>query len=143
VLNEIHARKLDNLRIMRADAVEVVRKMLPRASVRGFHIFFPDPWPKKKHHKRRLFQAEFARLLAEKLEPGGYIYAVTDWREYAEQMIEVIAAEELLRNPFEKYAPPRPWRPGTSYEHKGLQKSQPILEVWAVKCTREYRSGLQ
>lgn len=133
VLSEIHTKGLGNLRIMRADATEVVQRMLKEGSIHGFHIFFPDPWPKKKHHKRRLFQRDFVDLLARKLEPGGYIYAVTDWEEYAEQMLEVVEAQDLLHNPFGGFAPPQPWRPATSFEHKGREKSHCISEIWAEK----------
>jgi len=133
VLNEIHERGLGNLRIVKADAVEVVRRMIPPASVQGFHIFFPDPWPKKKHHKRRLFQEDFLHLLATKLKPGGYLYAVTDWENYAEQMLAVVEGEALLVNPNGGFASPVPWRPHTSFERKGREKSHRISEIWAER----------
>ncbi len=137
VLREIHSRSLDNLRVIRGDAMEVVRRMLPGDSVYGVHIFFPDPWPKKKHHKRRLFQKEFVHLLAQRLQPDGYIYAVTDWEEYAQQMLDVVAEEKLLKNPYGGPAPAREWRPRTSFEGKGIEKNHKITEVWAVRSSGE------
>lgn len=133
VLDEIHLRQLVNLRVIQADAVEVLDYMIPENSVSGFHIFFPDPWPKKKHHKRRLIQPEFAHKLARKLKADGYIYAVTDWEEYAEQMVEVLSREELLYNPNGGFAEPIQWRPKTSFQRKGEAKEHRIHEVWVKK----------
>ena len=130
------SKKMDNLRLIRFDAVEVLRHMIPAGSVAGFHIFFPDPWPKKKHHKRRLIQAPFVQLLAEKLTDGGYIYCVTDWAEYAHQMLEVFAEEPQLHNPYDGFSEARSWRPETSFEKKGLQKQHPINEIWVEKKSR-------
>lgn len=124
---------LDNIRIMRFDAVEVLTHMIAEGSVAGFHIFFPDPWPKKKHQKRRLIQEPLAKLIASKLEKGGYIYCVTDWEEYAFQMLDVFAKVPSLTNPYEGFAPPKEWRPTTSFEQKGLAQEFPINEVWVEK----------
>lgn len=124
---------LSNLKLMRFDAVAVLEHMVDDGSVSGFHIFFPDPWPKKKHHKRRLIQEPFARLLERKLAPGGYIYCVTDWEEYAEQMLHVFGLVDGLTNPHDGYAPPRSWRPTTGFEEKGLQKRHAINEIWVEK----------
>lgn len=133
LLSSAGRNALTNLRLMRFDAVEVLTRMVADESVDGFHIFFPDPWPKKKHHKRRLIQDQFARLLAQKLAPGGYIYSVTDWEEYAWQMLEVFGKVEKLHNPHEGFAPPRSWRPTTGFEEKGLRKSHIINEIWVEK----------
>ncbi len=133
VLHEIHTRPLENLRIYRGDAVEVLESLIEPESVRGFHIFFPDPWPKKKHHKRRLIQLPFARLLSRALEPEGYVYAVTDWQGYAEQILEVLQDTEGLVNPYGGYAPPVEWRPQTSFERKGMEQEHPIWEIWCEK----------
>jgi tRNA (guanine-N7-)-methyltransferase len=89
---------LHNQRIIQHDAVEVLRDMLAPASLAGVHIFFPDPWPKKRHHKRRLLQAPFVALLASRLQPGGYLHCATDWEDYAQQMLAVLSAETLLEN---------------------------------------------
>ena len=124
---------LSNIRLMRFDAVEVLTHMVADSSVAGFHIFFPDPWPKKKHHKRRLIQEPLANLMASKLKKGGYIYSVTDWEDYAYQMLDVFAKVPSLTNPFGGFAPPKAWRPTTSFEQKGLEQEFPINEVWVEK----------
>ncbi len=133
VLDEIHKRNLQNLRIIQADAVEVIDQMIPENSLAGFHVFFPDPWPKKKHHKRRLIQPEFAHKLAERLQSNGYVYAVTDWEEYAEQILEVLSSEALLYNPNRGFSEPVEWRPKTSFQRKGEAKQHLIREVMVVK----------
>ena len=122
-----------NLRLMRFDAVQVLQDMVPDNSVDGFHVFFPDPWPKKRHHKKRLIQVPFARLLASKLKEGGYIYCVTDWEDYANQMLEVFDQVENISNPYKGFAPQIPWRPETGFERKGLEKDYTINEVWVIK----------
>lgn len=124
---------LKNIKLMRFDAVQVLQDMIPNNSVSGFHIFFPDPWPKKRHHKKRLVQPPFAALMASKLKTGGYIYCVTDWEDYAKQMLEVFSSIPTLINPYNGFAPERPWRPETSFERKGLEKSYSISEVWFEK----------
>ena len=124
---------VSNLKLMRFDAVQVLQDMVPDNSVDGFHVFFPDPWPKKRHHKKRLIQVPFATLLASKLKQGGYIYCVTDWEEYANQMLEVFDQVEMLSNPYKGFAPERPWRPETGFERKGLEKDYKINEVWVIK----------
>lgn len=130
---EIENKKLKNLKIMRFDAVQVLEDMIEDNSISGFHIFFPDPWPKKRHFKRRLIQVPFAELLTSKLKKGGYIYCVTDWQEYAEQMLDVFSQIKELNNPFNGFAEPKPWRPETSFERKGLEKDYKINEVWVEK----------
>lgn len=133
LLNVVGKDELDNIKIMRFDAVEVLKHMIGDNSIAGFHIFFPDPWPKKKHFKRRLIQEPFAQLLTQKLKSGGYIYCVTDWQEYAAQMLEVFDSIDDLSNPHGGFAPPLPWRLETSFEKKGIEKDHPINEVWVEK----------
>ena len=138
LMSELERRKLDNVRIIRHDAVEVVRTMIPDGWVSGFHVFFPDPWPKKKHHKRRLIQPDFTALLSRKLKEGGYVYAVTDWEDYAERMLSVLSGTPGLSNPhaaagLSGYAPPFPWRPRTKFERKGLDKEHSIRELYFTK----------
>ena len=132
LLRDVSKLELDNIRLMRFNAVDVLQRMIADSSVQGFHIFFPDPWPKKKHHKRRLIQPDFVSLLSRKLVKGGYIYMVTDWREYAEWSMEIFSQEPLLSDPYGKgvYAPPVPWRPTTKFEKKGLEKDYEISELW-------------
>jgi len=133
LLSEIERRELCNVKIVIHDAREVLAAMVPDASLAGVHIFFPDPWPKKRHHKRRLIQPSFTRLVAEKLRPGGYLYAVTDWEDYAEQILSVLGSEPLLANSHGGYATRREWRPETSFERKGQRKSHLIREVYFVR----------
>ncbi len=133
LLSNLGENKIDNVRIMRFNAVDVLEHMISDGSVSGFHIFFPDPWPKKKHHKRRLMNASFLHLLATKLKHGGYIYMVTDWEEYANEVLEIAKAEHLLYNHFYDYAPPVAWRPITKFEQKGMDKEYPINEIWLEK----------
>ena len=116
LLKRIEATKLTNLRVIRHDAVEVLERMIPDGSLAGIHLFFPDPWPKKRHHKRRLVQADFAALAARKLARGGYFHAATDWPDYAEQIERVLTAEPLL----EYAAPGTRSRPATKFERRGL-----------------------
>src|SRR5687768_5301768 len=107
--------------------------MIPAGSLAGVHVFFPDPWPKKRHHKRRLLQPPFARLLASRLKPGGYVHAATDWEEYANQILEVLAAEPLLANTASGFAPRPDYRPLTKFESRGLKLGH---GVWDVIFTR-------
>ena len=124
---------LDNIRILRHDAVEVLDHMLAEGSLDGVHIFFPDPWHKTRHHKRRLIQGAFVNRLARKLKPGGYLHLATDWQPYAEQMLEVLSAEPLLRNTAEGYAPKPGYRPLTKFENRGLKLGH---GVWDLVWTR-------
>ena len=133
LLSEIERRELCNVKIIVHDAREVLAAMVPDGSLAGVHIFFPDPWPKKRHHKRRLIQPSFARLVAEKLRPGAYLYVVTDWEDYAEQVLSVLGSEPLLANPHGGYAPRQEWRPETSFERKGQRKNHLIREVYFVR----------
>ena len=107
--------------------------MIPDNSLAGFHIFFPDPWPKKKHHKRRLLQRPRTDLLVSKLSPGGYIYFATDWEEYALSAFEELSCTEGIHNKYEKFAPHQEWRPRTKFEQKGLDAGREIFELVFVK----------
>ena len=120
LLKQIDERQLTNLRIVQHDAVDVVERMVAPASLAGVHVFFPDPWHKARHHKRRLIQSPFVRLLASRLVPGGYLHAATDWEPYAQQMLEVLCAEPTLVNRAEGYAPRPAYRPVTKFETRGL-----------------------
>jgi tRNA (guanine-N7-)-methyltransferase len=124
LLKKIEALGLQNLRVIRHDAVEVLDKMIPDASLAGLHLFFPDPWPKKRHHKRRLVQPLFAALATRKLAPGGYIHAATDWPEYAEQMDAVFSAEPMLQK-----ASQAKTRPITKFERRGIGLGNPMRDL--------------
>jgi tRNA (guanine-N7-)-methyltransferase len=133
LLKEIDAQQLANLRIVQHDAIEILRDMIPAASLAGIHIFFPDPWPKKRHHKRRLIQAPLVKTLCEKLQPGAYIHVATDWQEYAEHILATLSAEPLLNNSADGYAPRPTYRPLTKFEQRGLKLGH---GVWDIIFTR-------
>ncbi len=129
LLRGIDAAGLTNLRIIRHDAIDVLEQMIADASLTGIHLFFPDPWPKKRHHKRRLIQPAFAALAARKLAPGGILHAATDWPDYAEQMLKVLSAEPLLENTAEGYTPRPERRPRTKFEERGLRLGHPVRDL--------------
>ncbi|MDR1446296.1 MAG: tRNA (guanosine(46)-N7)-methyltransferase TrmB [Treponema sp.] len=133
LLWEIERRNLQNVRIIEHDAVEVLSKMIPSSSVAAFHIFFPDPWPKKRHQKRRLIKRPFTGLLTEKLKARGYIYTVSDWEDYALRALAELSATPGLRNNFDGFAPAQAWRPRTKFEEKGLLKGHEVRELFFVK----------
>lgn len=120
---------LTNVRIVRHDAVEVLREMVPPASLAGIHVFFPDPWPKKRHHKRRLVQPAFAALAASRLAPGGYLHVATDWEEYAEHVLGVLSATAGLANTAEAFAPRPESRPETKFERRGLKLGHGVWDI--------------
>lgn len=126
---QIAERELKNLRICEHDAVEVVRDMLPEASLDGVHVFFPDPWHKKRHNKRRLIQPPFVALLTSRLKSGGYFHCATDWEEYAFQMLEVLEDEAALENTCEEFAPRPDYRPLTKFENRGLRLGHGVWDV--------------
>jgi len=126
---QIAERGLGNLRICQHDAVEVVRDMLPEASLDGVHVFFPDPWHKARHNKRRLIQPPFVELLAARLKPGGYFHCATDWEEYAHQMLEVLSGEPTLVNSADGFAPRPEYRPLTKFENRGLRLGHGVWDV--------------
>ena len=130
LLWEIEQRPLLNIRIIEHDAAEVFQNMIPADSLGGVHIFFPDPWPKKRHHKRRLIQRPFTDCMALKLQRGAYIYMVSDWLDYANWALSVLTSTESVVNEYEGYAPTQSWRPLTSFEKKGLDKKHEIKELF-------------
>ena len=120
---------LTNQRIVQHDAVEVLRDMIAPGTLAGAHIFFPDPWHKARHQKRRLIQPPLVALLASRLKPGGYLHCATDWENYAEQMLAVLSAEPLLENTAEGYAPRPDYRPLTKFEQRGLRLGHGVWDV--------------
>ncbi|WP_353393933.1 tRNA (guanosine(46)-N7)-methyltransferase TrmB [Hydrogenophaga sp. 5NK40-0174] len=126
-------QNIENIRIFRHDAVEVLDNMLPEQSLDGVHVFFPDPWHKSRHHKRRLIQAPFVNRLAGHLKPGGYIHLATDWEPYAEQMLEVLSAEPMLANTAEAggsgYAEKPDYRPLTKFENRGIKLGHGVWDL--------------
>jgi tRNA (guanine-N7-)-methyltransferase len=133
LLKLIGERELPNIRIVQHDAVEVLRDMIGESALDGVHIFFPDPWHKKRHNKRRLIQPGFVAQLVPHLAPGGYLHCATDWAPYAEQMLEVLSAEPGLINSAAGFAPKPDWRPLTKFENRGLLLGH---GVWDLLFTR-------
>lgn len=129
LLKLIEEQALTNIRIIQHDVVEVLQNMLPEASLDGVHIFFPDPWHKKRHHKRRLIQAEFVKLLCSKLKTGGYLHVATDWQEYAEWVLEVLGAESQLNNTAQDYAQKPSYRPLTKFENRGIKLGHGVWDM--------------
>jgi tRNA (guanine-N7-)-methyltransferase len=129
LLKQIGERSLTNVRIIQHDAVDVLTHMLEPASLAGVHIFFPDPWHKKRHHKRRLIQPPLVSLLASRLASGGYIHLATDWQDYAEQMLAVLSSEPLLENTVAGYAPRPETRPLTKFEQRGIRLGHGVWDL--------------
>jgi tRNA (guanine-N7-)-methyltransferase len=133
LLRRIGERRLGNLRIVRHDAVEVLREMLAPASLAAVHVWFPDPWHKARHHKRRLVQPPFVELVASRLAPSGVLHCATDWQPYAEQMLQVLSASPLLANTAADYAERPPWRPETKFERRGLALGHGVRDLVFVR----------
>lgn len=129
LLKLIEESALTNIRVIQHDVVEVLQNMLAEGSLDGVHIFFPDPWHKKRHHKRRLIQAEFVKLLCSRLKVGGYIHVATDWQEYAEWVLEVLNAEPLLQNTAKDYAEKPGYRPLTKFENRGIKLGHGVWDM--------------
>ncbi|MDR2787064.1 MAG: tRNA (guanosine(46)-N7)-methyltransferase TrmB [Candidatus Accumulibacter sp.] len=125
----IAEKGLRNQRIVQHDAVEVLRDMIPGRVLDGIHIFFPDPWPKARHHKRRLIQPPFVALLADRLKAGAYIHLATDWEDYAERMLDALSTEPSLRNTADGYAPRPAYRPPTKFEQRGLRLGHGVWDL--------------
>jgi tRNA (guanine-N7-)-methyltransferase len=137
LLKRIGEEGIGNIRIIQHDAVEVLKHMIAPASLQGVHIFFPDPWHKKRHNKRRLIQAPLIALLASRIKPGGYIHCATDWQHYAEQILQVLGDEPTLVNTApanpaigaDGYAPKPDYRPLTKFENRGIKLGHGVWDV--------------
>lgn len=125
----LDAGNIANTRIIQHDAVEVLNHMIAPGALDGVHIYFPDPWPKKRHHKRRLIQPPLVALLVSRLKPGGYIHLATDWQEYAEWMLEVLRGEPQLKNTAADYAPKPEYRPETKFERRGINLGHGVWDL--------------
>lgn len=128
LLKTLAQQDLSNVRVIQRDAVEVLERIAP-ASLAGVHIYFPDPWPKARHHKRRLIQPAFVSQLITRLQPGGYLHCATDWQPYADQMLEVLSAQPELINTAAGFAPRPDWRPLTKFEHRGLKLGHGVWDL--------------
>jgi tRNA (guanine-N7-)-methyltransferase len=133
LLKLIGEQHLANLRIIQHDAVEVVTNMIAPESLAGVHVFFPDPWHKARHNKRRLIQAQFVRLLSSRLAPGGYLHCATDWEDYAVQMLDVLGGEPTLQNIAAGYADRPNYRPVTKFENRGLKLGHGVWDLVFTK----------
>jgi tRNA (guanine-N7-)-methyltransferase len=133
LLKLVDEKGLANVRVIQHDAAEVVTHMIAPGALTGIHIFFPDPWPKKRHHKRRLLQGAFIAALAQRLAPGGYLHAATDWKDYADDILAAASAEALLINTATSFAPRPAYRPATKFERRGLELGH---AVWDIVFTR-------
>lgn len=135
LLKRVAELGLTNVRIIQHDAAQVIESMIPHASLDGVHVFFPDPWPKKRHHKRRLIQPPFVALLASRMKPGAYLHVATDWEDYAHQILRVLSAEPELINTAGGFAPRPEWRPQTKFEARGVRLGH---SVWDVVSRRRF-----
>lgn len=133
LLNKIHELQLTNVRIIQHDAVKVIQYMLPPECLQGIHIFFPDPWPKARHHKRRLIQADFVSRLCSRLKPEGYIHIATDWQDYATHILQVLQQESALQNTAENFALRPECRPITKFENRGIQLGHSVWDMIFLK----------
>jgi len=133
LLRRVGELDLQNVRIVQHDAVEVLEHMIAPASLAGVHVFFPDPWHKLRHHKRRLIQPPLVAQLAGRLQLGGYLHCATDWEPYAQQMLQVLGAEPLLRNTAHGYAPRPDYRPPTKFERRGLRLGHGVWDLVFVR----------
>ena len=129
LLKRISDLHLENVRLVQHDAVEVLRHMIAPDTLAGVHVFFPDPWPKKRHHKRRLIQSPFVALLASRMKPGAYLHACTDWEDYAQHMLAMLSAESMLSNAASGYADRPATRPETKFERRGLELGHRIWDL--------------
>jgi tRNA (guanine-N7-)-methyltransferase len=131
--NLLDDQSLVNVKVIQHDAVEVLNHMIAPGSLAGIHIYFPDPWHKARHNKRRLVQPPLVSLLASRLAPDGYLHLATDWVPYAEHMLEVLSAEPLLNNTSATYAPRPSWRPETKFERRGLKLGHEVRDLLFTK----------
>ena len=129
----VEQQGLGNVRVAHGDALDLVRRTIATGSLDAVHVFFPDPWPKARHHKRRIIAPEHVALLRSRLRVGGTLHCATDWAEYAEQMLEVVAADPGLTNPYGGYAPRPAHRPVTKFERRGEQAGRPSHDVIATR----------
>ena len=136
LLKRIAEAGLSNVHVIRHDALDVLEHMIPAGSLDGVHVFFPDPGPKKRHHKRRLLQPPFLRLLASRMKPGAYLHVATDWQDYAQQILAVLAGEPLLVNTAPGYASRPAYRPLTKFESRGLKLGHGVWDLIFRRVTR-------
>jgi tRNA (guanine-N7-)-methyltransferase len=140
LLQEVDDHGLEHVRVVHDDAVDLLRQRIPEASLAAIRIFFPDPWPKARHHKRRIVRPDLVSLMASRLAPGGTMHCATDWAPYAEAMLEVLTAEPLLVNAYEGFAP-RLERPMTKFERTGIEKGHEVADLVFARRTGDGEIG--
>ncbi|MEY4649652.1 MAG: tRNA ((7)-)-methyltransferase [Pseudomonadota bacterium] len=133
LLKLIQEGDIRNLKIIQHDAVEVLNVMIKNDSLDGIHIFFPDPWPKKRHHKRRLIQSNLLKLIAQKIKKSGYLHIATDWEDYALWIIDLLDKEDLLEKTSDDFFKKPDYRPLTKYENRGIKLG---YRVWDMIYSR-------
>lgn len=133
LLGEIEKRGLKNIRIVEHDAIEVLNNMIGDSSLAGFHVFFPDPWQKKRHYKRRLVSIPRTYLFLKKLKPASYFYMVTDWDDYAESALISLSETSGFENQYDGFAPSQSWRPLTKFEERAKKEGRKVRELFFVK----------
>ena len=137
LLRQLEQHALDNVRVVEGDAVTVLRDAMPAASLAGLNLFFPDPWPKKRHHKRRMVQPAWLALVAERLQAGATLHLATDWADYAEHMLAVVQASDAFHNPHAGYAPDPGERPVTKFERRGRTKGHGVWDIIVQRLARD------
>jgi len=131
LLAQLERKQISNVRIFYHDAIEVLEKCIPTHSLTGMHLFFPDPWHKRKHHKRRIVRPSFVKLMAQKIQPAGYFHAATDWQHYAQHMLKILAVADQFTNMSEShdYCPRPDYRPLTKFEQRGLRLGHGVWDL--------------
>ena len=134
LLLRIEQAQIPNLRLLRGDAYPLLHDHIEMSSLDGVRIYFPDPWPKRRHHKRRLITPEFVALVTSRLVPGGTLHLATDWKPYALEMLAACTAEPALGNTADGFAPRPPWRPVTKFEQRALDEGRTVRDLLFTRC---------
>jgi tRNA (guanine-N7-)-methyltransferase len=129
LLGLLQSQSVTNVRVAHGDALDLVRRLVPESSLAAVHVFFPDPWPKARHHKRRIVAPDHVALLRSRLVPGGTLHCATDWAPYADVMLETLTADPGLVNDHAAFAPRPPWRPVTKFEARGIALGHTVADV--------------
>lgn len=129
LLRQIETQGLTNLKVLLGDASDLLREAIPTGALAGLQLFFPDPWPKKRHHKRRMVQPEWLAVVANRLAAGGFLHMATDWAEYAQWMLALSSAQPQLENPHGGFAANAGDRPHTRFERRGVRKGHEVFDL--------------
>lgn len=140
LLMRLDAAGLDNVRLLRGDAVTLLREAVPAASLHGIRIFFPDPWPKRRHRKRRLVRPDFVALATSRLRPGGFLHLATDWADYATEMLAAVRSDQRLRGAEEGFTPRPDWRPVTKFEQRARDEGRDVRDLLVRRDDADHSS---